>query len=209
MALLRQVKNTPPDDDRSEPPALHARAMDNLQYIRETMERSSAFTAVPGWGGVLMGVTALIGAAFAYQTTDARAWMKTWLIAAVVAFIIGAWAIDRKSRATKLALLSGPGRKFALGMAPPIIAGGLISIALWRMNLWSLMPSAWLLLYGTGVVTGGMNSVPVVPVMGLCFMGLGAVAFFAPAAWGDLFMGAGFGLLHIVFGIVIARRYGG
>lgn len=209
MALIQQLPRLPKKEESPEPPALHARAMDNLQFIRETMERSSAFTAVPGWGGVLMGVTALIGAVFAYQTPNAREWMKTWLIAAVVAFIIGAWAIDRKSRATKLALLSGPGRKFALGMAPPIIAGGLVSIALWRLNLWSLMPPAWLLLYGTGVVTGGMNSVPVVPVMGMCFMGLGAVAFFAPAAWGDYFMGAGFGVLHIIFGVIIARRYGG
>lgn len=209
MALLGQLKKTEVDEHQSEPPALHTRAMDNLQYIRETMERSSAFTAVPGWGGCLMGVTALVGAVFANQTPNAREWMKTWLIVAVVAFIIGAWAIDRKSRATKLALLSGPGRKFALGMAPPIIAGGLISIALWRLNLWGLMPSAWLLLYGTGVVTGGMFSVPIVPVMGLCFMGLGAISFFAPSAWGDYFMGAGFGVLHIIFGIIIARRYGG
>ena len=209
MASIHQFPTNPVEDDPSEPPALHERAMDNLEFIRDTMERASAFTAVPGWGGCLMGGTALAGALIASRQVDGRGWLTTWLVVAIIAFVIGGWAMDRKARATKLALLSGPGRKFALGMAPPIIAGALLSLVLYRLNMPGLMPGVWLLLYGTGVVTGGMFSIPVVPVMGVCFMALGVGAFFAPMAWGDVFMGAGFGVLHIIFGAVIARRYGG
>ena len=192
-----------------EPPALHTRAMDNLRFIRETMERASSFTAVPGWGGVVMGVSALCAAYVASQQATARAWVLTWMVEGLLAFVIGGWAMDRKARAAELPLLSGPGRKFALGLAPPIFAGALLTIVLYRTSGASLIPGMWLLLYGTGVVTGGMFSVGIVPIMGLCFMTLGALAILCPAAWGNVFMAFGFGGLHIIFGIIIARKHGG
>ena len=193
----------------SEPPALHDRAMDNLRYIRETMERASAFTAVPGWGQVAIGVTA-IGAAYlaAHQNTP-RAWLGVWLAEAVISLLIAGWLMDRKARALDVPLLSGPGRKVAFSLSPPMIVGTLLTVALFRRGLVSAIPAVWLLLYGTGVVTGGMYSVGVVPVMGICFMTLGAVALFAPAAAGNWLLVAGFGGLHIIFGWIIARRYGG
>ncbi|MBV9957649.1 MAG: hypothetical protein JO360_04475 [Acidobacteria bacterium] len=193
----------------TEPPALHTRAMDNLRFIRETMERASSFTAVPGWGGVVMGVSALCAAYVASQQGSVKAWMLTWMVEGLLAFMIGGWAMDRKARAAQLPLLSGPGRKFALGLAPPIFVGALMTIVLYRTGGASVIPGMWLLLYGTGVVTGGMFSVGIVPILGLCFMTLGAVALFCPAAWGNIFMALGFGLMHIVFGFIIARKHGG
>jgi hypothetical protein len=183
--------------------------MDNLRYIRETMERASAFTAVPGWGQVAIGVTA-IGAAYlaAHQNTP-RAWLGVWLAEAVISLLIAGWLMDRKARALDVPLLSGPGRKVAFSLSPPMIVGTLLTVALFRRGLVSAIPAVWLLLYGTGVVTGGMYSVGVVPVMGLCFMTLGAVALFAPAAAGNWLLAAGFGGLHMIFGWIIARRYGG
>jgi hypothetical protein len=192
-----------------EPDALHNRAMDNLRYIRETMERASAFTAVPGWGQVAIGITA-IGAAYlaAIQATP-RAWLGVWLAEAIISLLIAGWLMDRKARALGVPLLSGPGRKVAFSLSPPMIVGALLTVALFRGGLVEIIPAAWLLLYGTGVVTGGMFSVGIVPVMGVCFMLLGAVGLFLPAGYGDWLMVAGFGGLHMIFGLIIARKYGG
>ncbi len=195
------------------PPALHERAMDNLQYIRETMERATAFTAISGWGLVAIGITALaaafISALISAQQKSFKAWLAIWLAEAVIALLVAGWSMDRKARAAKMPLLSGPGRKVAFSLSPPIFAGGILTVVLYRAGLTNAIPGLWLLLYGTGVITGGMFSVSAVPIMGLCFMALGAVAFLAPAGFVDWFMAAGFGGLHIVFGVIIARRYGG
>jgi hypothetical protein len=198
-----------PSQVQEQPPALHDRAMDNLRFIRETMERASSFTAVPGWGGVLMGVTALVASFVAAQQTSRNLWLATWVVEALLALVIGGWAMDRKARAAETPLLSGPGRKFALSYSPPILVGVLLTVVLYRAGLTSALPGMWLLLYGTAVVTGGAFSVKIVPVMGLCFMLLGTLALFAPAIWGNYLMAAGFGGLHIIFGVIIARRHGG
>jgi hypothetical protein len=194
---------------REEPPALHTRAMDNLRYIRETMEGASAFTGVPGWGGVAMGVTALAAAWFAASQTTAVAWLRTWIIEAILSCSIAAWAVVRKARRAAIPLLSKPGRKFALSFSPPMVAGLLLTIALCRVGLEALLPGAWLLLYGAAVANAGAFSVRIVPAMGLCFMLCGACALLSPPAWADTWMAAGFGGLHILFGLIIARRHGG
>lgn len=193
----------------SEPVALHDRAMDDLRYIRRTMERAGAFTAVPGWGGVAMGVTALIAAAVAATQPTPTRWLAAWLAAAAVAIAIAAWASARKARRVGAPLLDGPGRKFALSFLPPVLAGAVLTAALHTSGATDELPGVWLLLYGAGVVTAGTYSVRIVPVMGICFMVLGVAALFSPAAWGDVYLGAGFGGLEIVFGVLIARRYGG
>ena len=192
-----------------EPDALHDRAMDNLRYIRETMERASAFTAVPGWGQVAIGVTAIGAAYLAANQNSPRAWLGVWLAEAVISLLITGWSMGRKARALGVPLLSGPGRKVAFSLSPPMIVGAVLTVALFRAGLVRIIPGVWLLLYGTGVVTGGMFSVSIVPVMGVCFMLLGAVGLFTPARFGDWLMVVGFGGLHIIFGSIIARRYGG
>lgn len=204
MARIRLV-STPQEE---EPPALHERAMDNLRYIRETMERASAFTGISGWGEVAIGLTALAVALIATRQTF-KAWLAIWIAEAMLSLLIAGWSMDRKARSLHVPLLSGPGRKVAFSLSPPIVAGAFLTAVLYRGGLTNSIPGVWLLLYGTGVITGGMFSVPVVPIMGLCFMGLGAAALFSPPALGDWFMAAGFGGLHIVFGVIVARRHGG
>jgi hypothetical protein len=194
---------------KEEPPALHERAMDNLKYIRETMERATSFTGISGWGQVAIGFTALASVSISAQQKTFKAWLAVWMAEALIALLIAGWSMDRKARAAKMPLLSGPGRKVAFSLSPPIFAGAIVTVVLYRAGLTNAIPGLWLLLYGTGVVTGGMFSVSVVPIMGLCFMALGAVAFFAPAEYANWLMATGFGGLHIVFGVIIARRYGG
>ena len=196
-------------DSGSEPIALGDRAADDLRFIRRTMETGTAFTAVPGWGGVGMGISALAAATVAASAPNAEAWILIWLAEAVVAVGIGAWAISRKAARAGLPVFSGAGRKFLLSFLPPALAGAALTVALMQAEAGSLLPGVWLLLYGAGVVTAGTFSVEVVPVMGVCFMFLGVLALFLNPGWGNQLMAAGFGGLHILFGFAIARKYGG
>jgi hypothetical protein len=205
MATVRSIRAP-----RAEPVSLQTHAMDNLRLIRETMERAASFTAVPGWGGVAMGVSALVAASIAMVQPSLGRWLTTWLAEAAFALILAVFAIRRKAKAAAHGpVLSAPARRFVLSFAPPLIVGGLLTIVLYRAGFFAAIPGTWLLLYGTGVVTGGAFSVRVVPVMGLCFMAIGAIALFCPLAWGTALLAAGFGGLHLIFGAIIARRYGG
>lgn len=191
------------------PIPIDARAADHLRYIRETMARAAEFTAVPGWGGVAMGLTALAAAWIAHRQATPRAWLTVWLVEAFVAVAIAAPAAATKAHRADSKLFSGPGRKFVLSFAPPIIAGGLLTFALIQAGAIGALPGLWLLLYGTAIVTGGAFSVRVVPVMGMCLMAMGTAAILSPASWGDFFMAGGFGIVQMVFGFLIARRFGG
>jgi len=194
---------------RSEHVALHDRAMDNLRFIRETMERAGSFTAVSGWGQVGIGVTAIIAAIIASFQSGLDAWIAVWSGEALLALAIGGWTVARKTNAAGIPILSGPGRKLALSLAPPLLTGAMLTPVLVDAGLVAPLPGMWLLLYGTGVVAAGTFSIRIIPVMGLSFMALGTFALLAPAAWGNALMGLGFGVFHIVFGLLIAWRYGG
>lgn len=197
-----------PIPPRPQPVVLHDKAMDNLRFIRETMERSAVFTAVPGWGTVGVGAIGLAAAALATRQTSPEAWLAVWLAAAALAGATTGVSMGRKiSRSPQPSVR--PLRNFTLGLLPPAAAGALLTVALWRAGAFALIPAVWLLTYGAGIMTGGAFSVKPVPVMGLTFMTLGAAALFVPAGWGDWLLGAGFGAAHVVFGLVIARKYGG
>jgi hypothetical protein len=196
-------------ESQPEPPALHERAMDNLRYIRETMELATAFTGISGWGEIAIGITAFIASAIASLQSTFNAWLAVWIAEGLISLLIAGWSMDRKSRAIDMPLGSGPARKAVFSLTPPMIAGGLLTIVLVQAGLTNAIPGVWLLLYGTGVITGGMYSVRVVPIMGICLMALGALALFSPPAFANWFMAAGFGGLHVVFGFIIVRKYGG
>lgn len=205
MASARPLSTRP----STEPPALHARAMDNLEFIRDTMERAGAFTAVSGWGMVAVGVSAIGAAAIAASRSAPVEWLLVWLVEALLSVAISGWAISRKARRARMPLLSGPGRKFATSFAPPILVGAVLTAVFYHSPMIVVLPGLWLMLYGTGVITGGAFSVPIVPVMGVCFLLVGIAAILLPVAWSDILLALAFGGLHIAFGIPIARRHGG
>lgn len=193
----------------SEPIRLEDRAAADLSFIRETMARAGTVTSVPGWGGVAMGVTALAAAWIAARQGSYVEWLMVWLGEAIVALGLGGVAMVRKAELSRTPLLTGAGRAFIRAFVPPILAGSLLTILFYRSGLISRLPGVWLLLYGTAVTTAGSHSIRVVPILGASFMLLGALAFFSPESWGSAYMALGFGALHIGFGLLIARRYGG
>ena len=189
--------------------ALHEHAAANLHYIRETMERAGSFTAVPGWGGVLMGLCGLAASVIGWPQQGTRAWLWVWLAAAALAVVIGAVAVAIKARASGLPFLSRPARQFAMSFAPPIFVGAILTVVLARATLLGLLPGVWLLLYGTAVVCAGTFSARIVPFTGVLFLFLGAIAIFSSSVVANVCLGVGFGLLHVVFGAIIARNHGG
>ncbi len=200
----------------SSPQPLHDRALDNLKFIRSTMERAGSFTSVPGWGMVVLGLTAFAASAYAGSLPVAPAygsaqnrWFWVWMFEALLGAGIGVAALLYKAMRAGDPIVHGPGRRFGLSVLPPFIVGALLTYVLWQAKQLALLPAVWLLCYGAGVVTGGAFSMRVVPVMGICFMFLGVAALFAPAGWQSWLLAGGFGGLHIVFGSIIARRYGG
>lgn len=205
MSAVPPLRILPAD----EPPALHARAMENLRFIRETMERAASFTAISGWGVAATGLVAIAAAAIAPARPGVRGWLATWLVAMVASAGVSGWATMRKARGAQVPILSGPGRKFLLAFLPPMLVGALLTVVLARSGQPALLPGTWLLLYGTAVTAGGVYSARIIPAMGSCFLILGAVALFTPPAWSAAVMALGFGGAHLVFGALIARRHGG
>ena len=184
-------------------------AEENLQFIRRTMERSSTFTAVPGMGGVGMGIVGITASILAANQRDAHAWLIVWLLAAAVALTIGVTSTWRKAARIGAPLAGAVGRRFAMSLVAPLIAGAALTWGVWMHDDWALMPSVWLLLYGTGVLAGGLFSVAAVRLLGAGFMALGTAALITPPSWGNAWLGLGFGGLQLVFGLFIARRHGG
>lgn len=203
------MRLVPSEDEQPDAPvSLSDHAVDNIRFIRSTLEQAGSFTAVPGTGGVIMGITALVAAWIASNQHSPLGWFMVWVVEAIVAFLIGGVAMLYKARGANSVLFSVPGRRFALALSPAIIAGAVLTIALLRDQRFDLMAPMWLLLYGAAVTAGGALSVRAVPVMGLVILSIGSVALFVPG-YSDWWMAAGFGLVQIVTGVVIARRYGG
>lgn len=205
MATIRPISTAP----SVQPPALHDRAIDNLQYIRETMERAEPVTAISGWGIAAAGGMAFVATAATLRAPIGMRWIATWVVAAIVAFLVSLGATVRKANRTETPFFSGATRRLALAFVPAMFIAAVLTGALVRAQQAVLLTPLWLLSYGAAVTAAGMFSVRVIPVMGACFVLLGTAAALLPSGFETLFMALGFGAVHVVFGVLIARRYGG
>lgn len=204
------MRVTPPRNSHTDAPSLSGRAEADLAFVRGVLSRSQHFSAVPGVGGVLMGVTAVAAAGLASLQPTRERWLAVWLVAAVVGFVLGAITLVRKARASRQLLSALPARRFALGLAPPLVVGGMLTVAALQTNAWGLLAPIWLCCYGIGVLgAGAVSALRPVLALGSAFIVLGALAIATPEGWADLWMGLGFGMAHIIVGAIVVRRYGG
>ena len=185
------------------------RATADLRFIRSTMARSGRFTALSGPGITAMGAVGAASSIVAAGVSAPGTWIRVWLVAAAVAGGLGIAGLVRKARQEKMSALAPPARRFFLGFLPPVAAGAILTVFLFRGGDAHLLPGVWLLLYGAGVVTGGQASIALVPLTGAGFMLLGIVALVVPPLGGTVCLGVGFGGLHLLTGILIWRRHGG
>lgn len=194
-------------------PSVGRRAEENLEYIRSTIEGGMQFTSVPGYGGVLMGISAIAASIFAFRADDFYSWLIIWSIEAVIAITIGALALWRKAIQNGENLFSISARKFSLCFVPSIIVAAILTLLLMRYENRSIIALLWVALYGVAVASGGAFSVKPVQAMGWSFIAA-AIMFSIKVLWNpmvqaDLIMAVCFGFLHIIFGIFIAKKYGG
>ena len=192
----------------TEPIRINDHVFDNLRYIRETMERAGSFTSIPGWGGLAIGGTAIVTSIIASRLVDLR-WLEAWLIEAVVAAAIALITMSMKAARAGVTMTSTAARRFFVSYFAPIIAAAVITMMLTRTQWFDAMPAVWLLSYGASFISSGSYSIRVVPQMGVCFMLLGAIASLVSFPIANALLGVGFGGLHIIFGLIIARNYGG
>jgi hypothetical protein len=137
-------------------------------------------------------------------------WLEIWLIAAMAAAASGVLFIARHSRQPACGMLyRGPARKFVLSLCPSLLAGAVLTVVLLDAGLISLIPGAWLVLYGCAVLSASMMTnaamVRLIAMMGGLFVVCGVIAFQLPVRWHNLALGMGFGVLHLLFGILIGR----
>ena len=188
---------------------LRTRAEADLKAIRDAMEGSSRFTSVSGAGEIAVGVTALAAAWVAAHQTTASAWLGVWAVEAALAAALSLASAARKARRTGATLWSLPARRFALSLSPPLAAGATLTPLFLRAGLLDSLPGLWLLLYGTGIATGGAFSERIVPLTGIAFMLAGVAALSLAEPGPDAWMAVGFGGIHIAFGALLIWRHGG
>lgn len=190
------------------PIPIESRALGTLAYIRTSIE-SSGSMAVPGMAGIVMGVIGIFATIVASLPRAANYWLEIWLVAAAVAFALGAAMMAREAAQSGHARYLGPVRKFLLCLCPALLAGAALTFVLWRGGTTNLIPGVWLLLYGCAVLSASTVTIArtmrLICIMGAVFMLLGVTAFAAPPSTHTLILGVGFGALHTIFGILIGH----
>jgi hypothetical protein len=190
------------------PASVESRALGTLAFIRASIESSSSMD-VPGMAGIVMGIIGVLAAVVVSLPRWSADWLGIWLVAAAVAFLLGGTLVARQVAWRGHARYLGPARRFALCLGPALLAGAILTAALWSTGAAAVIPGMWLLLYGCAVLSASTVTAAAVSrllcTMGALFVALGTATFFLPAAAHTVMLGLGFGVLHIIFGVLIGR----
>ena len=200
-----------------------------LTEIRAIMERSSRFLSLSGLSGVGAGVVALAGTAIGhyyleqqygaqgyvrlFQTSEAeRLAALPFLLGLAVAMILAAllvaafFTLRRTRRDGLRSLWTAPARRLLLALLVPLVAGGLFCVKLFLSGAVALVVPGLLVFYGLALLNGGKYTLDEIKYLGLTLVALGLVALLLPG-YGLLLFGAGFGLGHIGYGLLMYNRY--
>jgi hypothetical protein len=180
----------------------HAAA--TLRYIRDSMEGAASFV-VPGSAGIALGVIGLLAAALSSAPTLHEYWIGIWLTAALAAAGVGSALLVRESSLRGLRLIGTPIRKFALCLVPSLAAGLIMTAVHWSYGNLHAIPGSWLLFYGCALISASTVTTRTIGILGGSFAVLGVLALLLPGGAQIMMLGAGFGGLHIIFGILIGR----
>jgi len=191
------------------PTPIDSGALENLRYIRSTIEAAHTFTTVPGKGCIAMGLTALAAVGLETLPQLQALWLSIWVGAAIVACSAALYFMEQKARAQGLSLRRAVARRFFMTLAPAFLAGAILTAALAGQVSREIITGMWLLLYGTGLAACGLFAIPAVFTAGLAFMGLGAATLWLPPGSAHVVLALGFGGIHLVLGATIVRHHGG
>ncbi len=190
------------------PAAIESRALGTLDYIRASIESSSSLD-VPGMAGIVMGSIGVLAAIVVSLPRWAPHWLAIWLAAAAVAFVLGGTLVARQITSRGRTRYLGPARKFLLCLCPSLVAGAVLTAVFATSGMTGFIPGTWLLLYGCAVLSASTVTAAgiarLICIMGTLFIALGSMAFALPATAHTAMLGLGFGVLHILFGILIGR----
>ena len=200
----------PPNSPRRrEPTPIDSGAVENLRYIRSTIDAVHTFTTVPGKGCIAMGLTALVAVGVESIPQLAQHWLAVWVGAAIVACGSALWFMEQKARAQGLSLRRAVARRFFMTMAPAFLAGAILTAALAGQVDRELITGMWLLLYGAGLAACGLFAIPAVFTAGIAFMALGTATLWLPPGSAAIVLALGFGGIHVALGVTIMRHHGG
>jgi len=183
---------------------LDAHAAATLRYIRASMD-AAARVSIPGSAGIVMGIIGVAAAAISLAPPFKQHWHLVWLSAAPVAASAGGLLLTRPASLLSFTASGTAGRKLAFCLLPSLFAGAAMTLVLWSGDRMNAVPGTWLLLYGCALISASVPTTALVAWMGICFVGLGIAALFAPFVPQMILLGLGFGGLHIVFGILMGR----
>ncbi|WP_166336446.1 hypothetical protein [Sphingobacterium chungjuense] len=198
--------------------------IEELGNIRKLMEKSSKFVSISGLSGVLVGIYALLGAAYGYITvygfksqfgyrdfyvTDEAVIDKLVIAAIVVLFaalLTGYLMAQRKAKINRQSIWNITSKNLLFAVAVPLVTGGIVSIVLINRGAYSMIASMLLIFYGLALTSGSVYTFKEVRYLGILEVILGIFALAIPG-YGVWFWAIGFGVLHIIYGLIVHYKY--